>query len=83
MKTLNCAGSICPLPIVQVAGAIQEIRDGEDIAVIATDPGFPADIEAWANRTNNQLLTLESNGPVWIAVIRKGQSVPQTRRLEL
>jgi len=38
--------------------------------VLATDPGFRADVKAWAERTGNEIVELAEEGGVIRAVIR-------------
>ena len=55
-KMLDCAGMLCPLPVIKVAKAIKEIEVGQVLKMVATDPGAPPDMEAWARQTGNEIL---------------------------
>ena len=59
MKTLtiDACGLQCPGPILKLKKAIDEIADGESIAITATDAGFPRDAEAWCKSTGNTLVS--------------------------
>lgn len=62
-KTVDCQGLSCPMPIVKTKRAIDEIRPGQLLEVIATDPGSVADIQSFADRTgHNYLGTVEDRG---------------------
>jgi len=62
-RVLDCSGLLCPLPVIRTSKAIKEIAIGQVLKVIATDPGAPADMEAWARQTGNELLDAhEENG---------------------
>lgn len=55
-KVLDCSGLSCPLPIIKTSKAIKEIEIGQVLMMVATDPGAPADMEAWARQTGHRLL---------------------------
>jgi len=62
-RVLDCSGLLCPLPVIRMSKAIKEIAIGQVLKVIATDPGAPADMEAWARQTGNELIDAhEENG---------------------
>ncbi len=55
-RVLDCSGLLCPLPVIKTSKAIKEIEVGQVLKMIATDPGAPPDMEAWARQTGNELL---------------------------
>ncbi len=73
LKFVNACGLSCPGPIVTVAKALAEKNDGEMIKVVATDPGFSRDIEAWTKNTGNTLVKKYVEGSKHYAVIKKGR----------
>lgn len=60
--TLDCTGMSCPLPVVKTSKAIKQIEVGQVLKVIATDPGAPADMQAWARQTGHELLDSQQSG---------------------
>ncbi|MHC4380175.1 MAG: sulfurtransferase TusA family protein [Planctomycetota bacterium] len=56
---LDCRGLNCPMPIVRISQAMNGLEAGEVLQVQADDPAFRDDIEAWAQMTGNQLLSIE------------------------
>lgn len=73
VELLNVCGMSCPGPIVQVAKAMENLKDGQILEVTATDPGFTRDIVAWADNTGNTFLDQSEGGGTFSARIRKGQ----------
>lgn len=69
--TLDCSNLNCPMPIVRIAKTIRAIEVHEQIEVIATDPAFKADVEAWIRKTGHQLLSYSEEGRKRIAIIEK------------
>ena len=55
-QVLDCSGLLCPMPIVKTNKAIKELQSGQILKVIATDAGYPPDIEAWSRQTGNPVL---------------------------
>ncbi|MCA8959849.1 MAG: sulfurtransferase TusA family protein [Planctomycetes bacterium] len=60
----------CPLPVIEVAKAARELGPGSIMTVVATDPAFTMDIEAWCRRTGNTLVEVERSGDEVVATIR-------------
>jgi peroxiredoxin family protein/TusA-related sulfurtransferase len=57
--TVDCRGLQCPAPILRLAEAAKLHRGKIDqLTVLATDPDFPADLEAWCRTTKSTLASL-------------------------
>jgi tRNA 2-thiouridine synthesizing protein A len=69
--TLDLKGLSCPMPIVKTAKAIKDLRSGELIEVLATDPGSVPDFAAWAKSTGNEMVEQTVDGAVYRFVVRK------------
>jgi NADPH-dependent 2,4-dienoyl-CoA reductase/sulfur reductase-like enzyme/peroxiredoxin family protein/TusA-related sulfurtransferase/rhodanese-related sulfurtransferase len=74
---LDALGLQCPGPIMAVYKRIQELRPGEVLEVLASDPGFRRDVAAWCENTGNDLLELGGEDGTIKALIRKGAAKPQ------
>lgn len=70
-RVLNATGLACPGPLMQVKAALDEMSDGQVLEVSASDPGFFADIRAWAQRTGNNLLDVKKENKLIIARLEK------------
>lgn len=69
--TIDAKGEMCPGPIIKVADTIKELRDGQKVYVEATEDAFASDIKIWAERTGNNLESLEVGDEIIKAVIQK------------
>jgi len=58
---VDTKGSLCPIPILRTSQAIKQIRIGELLEVLATDPGSKPDITAWTRMTGNELLGISED----------------------
>lgn len=65
---LDCLNLSCPEPILRTRAALREIPVGARIQVLATDPGFAPDVEAFTTRTGHELVELDA-GPALISVV--------------
>lgn len=59
VKQIDVSGLQCPGPISQLRAAVDQIEKGQALEVIATDPGFAADVPAWCRSTGNQCVSVE------------------------
>lgn len=50
------------MPVLKTRQAIQQINVGEIIEVLATDPASKPDLESWARKTGNRIVSVESSG---------------------
>ena len=67
---VDARGMACPGPITKLVRAYRQAKQGDLIEVLATDPGFKPDVEAWAKRTGNEIVELVTEGDVIKAVIK-------------
>ena len=70
-QVLDCSGMLCPMPIVKTNKAVKELQSGQVLKVIATDAGYPPDIEAWSRQTGNTLLSSIEEDGKFIAYLQK------------
>lgn len=70
-KLLDCSGLLCPIPVIKTSKAIKELQIGQVLKMIATDPGAPADMEAWARQTGNELLNSHKDGEKFVFYLRR------------
>ena len=55
-RELDTRGLNCPLPILKAKKALADMRSGEVLKVVATDPGSMRDFQAFARQTGNELV---------------------------
>ncbi len=71
---IDACGLQCPGPILKIKQAIDSIREGERIEMMATDAGFARDAQAWCNTTGNILISNSEDKGKYTVVIEKGFS---------
>ena len=70
-KELDTRGLNCPLPILKAKKALADMRSGEALKVLATDPGSMRDFQAFARQTGNELVEQESSNDEFIHFLRR------------
>lgn len=71
-KEVDARGLNCPLPILRSKQALQAMRAGQTLKIIATDPGSVKDFQAFARQTGNDLLeSVEASGEYTFYIRRK------------
>lgn len=58
-RTLDCRGSVYPVPILKAKRALDEMRVGETLQVIATDRNTKPDLKVWAEKAKAELLEVK------------------------
>ena len=56
-KELDARGLNCPLPILRTKKALNELKSGQVLKIVATDPGSVKDFQAFCKQTGNELLS--------------------------
>lgn len=75
---LNAVGLQCPGPIMKTYRAMEAMNAGDLLEVTASDPAFGRDIRAWAKKTGNEIVSVETEKGLVIAQIRKSKVAPLT-----
>ena len=70
-KEIDTRGLNCPLPILRAKKALTELRSGQLLKVVATDPGSTRDFQAFAKQTGNELVEQQTVGEEYIHILRR------------
>ena len=70
-KELDTRGLNCPLPILKAKKALADMRSGDVLKVVATDPGSMRDFQAFARQTGNELVEQETSNDEFIHFLRR------------
>lgn len=68
---IDACGLACPGPILRLKEGIDQLAIGETLRVVATDPGFARDAEAWCATTGHKLLDQMSENGKYAVLIEK------------
>jgi len=70
-KELDTRGLNCPLPILKAKKALADMKSGEVLKVVATDPGSMRDFQAFARQTGNELLEQAASNDEFVHYLRR------------
>jgi tRNA 2-thiouridine synthesizing protein A len=70
---VDARGLSCPLPVIRAKKGLAEVRVGELIEVLATDPGSMADFRAWSRSTGHELVRAQDDGDRFSFWIRRAK----------
>lgn len=74
IKTIkvDACGMQCPGPLMKIKQSMDSRSVGERVEIVATDPGFARDAEAWCSSTGNQLISKSEEKGKYTVLIEKG-----------
>jgi tRNA 2-thiouridine synthesizing protein A len=70
-KELDARGLNCPLPILRTKKALTDLRSGQVLKVLATDPGSVKDFQSFSKQTGHQLLSHDQANKEFTFFMRK------------
>jgi tRNA 2-thiouridine synthesizing protein A len=59
---LDCRGMLCPVPVIKAGRALRRVAVGDELLILADDPGAAADLEDWAAANRQQWLGAQIEG---------------------
>jgi len=60
--TLDARHLLCPLPVIRTQDRVAELKPGDELTVLATDPGTLHDVPAWCRVHGHTLLHTAQDG---------------------
>ena len=70
---LDARRLLCPMPVIRTQNKIEELKTGETLTVICTDPGVVHDIPAWCKVHGHEVLSINQNDGEITISIRVGE----------
>jgi len=70
-KELDARGLNCPLPILKAKKALADMKSGDVLKVVATDPGSVRDFQAFARQTGNELVEQTASNDEFVHLLRR------------
>ncbi len=70
--TLDARRLLCPLPVIRVQQAIEQLSAGDTLTVYCTDPGALHDVPAWVRIHGHTLLNAYTEGRDYIISLQVG-----------
>ena len=71
-KLLDTTGLFCPEPVMMLHSTFKDIKAGDVVKVLATDPSTKRDIPKFCLFLGHELIQQVDDGAQYLYVIRKG-----------
>ncbi|GAB6140016.1 sulfurtransferase TusA [Methylosoma difficile] len=68
---VDASGLNCPLPLLRLKKALMEVKSGDVVKVIATDPAAHLDFGVYVEQTGHTMVDLLKQESVQIFYVRK------------
>ena len=62
IKKIDASGLKCPQPVLKIAAASADLKEGDTLEVLADCPTFEKDVRHWCERTKKTLLWVREEG---------------------
>lgn len=69
---IDACGLQCPGPVMKLKSGMEQLAEGDQLMITATDAGFARDVQSWANMTGNRLVNLKQEKGRITAFLEKG-----------
>jgi tRNA 2-thiouridine synthesizing protein A len=70
-RLVDALGLACPVPVINLAKAIAEVDVGDEVCVLADDPGAKVDIPVWCRMKRQELVEVEEGPKGWRFLVRR------------
>lgn len=74
---IDCRRLLCPMPVIRVQDAVENLPGGTLVEAVCTDPGALADIPAWCRINGHRVIETHSEGGEYIVVVEVVQGSSQ------
>ncbi|MFA5983068.1 MAG: sulfurtransferase TusA family protein [Methylococcaceae bacterium] len=71
-EVLNARRLLCPLPVIRTQDKVKQLRPGDQLEIICTDPGVMQDIPAWCRINGHKVLETQEQRGEYIIVLEVG-----------
>jgi tRNA 2-thiouridine synthesizing protein A len=71
-ETLNARRLLCPLPVIRTQDKVKQLKSGDQLEVVCTDPGVMQDIPAWCRINGHKVLETITKNHEYIIILEVG-----------
>jgi tRNA 2-thiouridine synthesizing protein A len=68
---LDCTGLLCPLPVLKARKRLTDLKSGDTLKLIASDPASVIDVPHFCNEQGHELVSYEAENGRHIFRIRR------------
>jgi TusA-related sulfurtransferase len=71
-EVLNARRLLCPLPVIRTQDKVKQLKLGDQLEVVCTDPGVMQDIPAWCRINGHTVIASYSENHEYIIILEVG-----------
>lgn len=72
-RRVDARGSACPVPVIELARAVEQADRGARVEVLSDDPTSKVDVPVWCRLRGHELIArADAEGGGWSFVVEKG-----------
>ena len=72
-ETLNAQRLLCPLPVIRTQDKVKQLKAGDLLEVICTDPGVMQDIPAWCRLNGHKVIETSATDHLYVILLEVGK----------
>lgn len=72
-REVDATGLSCPMPVIELAKAIEEVEVGEIVGLTATDPAARVDVPVWCRMQRHTLRAMDDAGGSWRFLVERAR----------
>jgi tRNA 2-thiouridine synthesizing protein A len=70
-QTLDVRGECCPYPLILTKKKVEQLKSGEVLEIIADDPVAPQNIDSWARKSGNKMISVKQEGGIFRILVAR------------
>jgi tRNA 2-thiouridine synthesizing protein A len=70
-EMLDVRGECCPYPLILTKKRVEALKSGEILEITADDPVAPQNIDSWAKKSGNKLLSVRQEGNIFKILVQR------------
>ena len=71
-ELLDARRLLCPLPVIRAQDKVKQLRPGDRLEVVCTDPGVLQDIPAWCRINGHRVLETRTESYEFVILLEVG-----------
>lgn len=71
VQMVDATGRPCPIPIIELAKAVEKIAPGEVVELHSDDPASAVDVPVWCRMRRQRLLERRQDGRTWTFLVER------------
>jgi TusA-related sulfurtransferase len=72
VRSVDARGSACPVPVIELARAVDEVDPGDRVEILSDDPTSKVDVPVWCRLRGHELIgRTPAEGGGWSFVVER------------